>query len=62
MFHLQNGMSREMKQVNKSVKTQVKKAVAKVKSGAYDELYEKLDTKEGEQDLNRLAKQRDGAN
>ena len=55
-------MSREMKQVNKSVKTQVKKAVAKVKSGAYDELYEKLDTKEGEQDLNRLAKQRDGAN
>ena len=36
-----------------------KKEVAKAKEKAYDDLYEKLDTKEGEKDLYRLTRQRD---
>ena len=36
-------------------------AVAKAKSLAYEDLYDKLHTKEGEKDLYRLAKQRDRA-
>ena len=35
--------------------------MAKTKEKAYGELYEKLDTKEGEKDLYRLARQRDRA-
>ena len=35
--------------------------MAKAKKKAYDELYEKLDTKEREKDLYRLARQRDRA-
>ena len=38
-----------------------KKAVAKAKAKAYDSLYEHLDTKEGEKEAYRLAKQRDKA-
>ncbi|KAI5089892.1 hypothetical protein C0J45_20027 [Silurus meridionalis] len=40
---------------------QVKRDVVKAKEKAYEELYEKLDTKEGEKDLYRLARQRDRA-
>ena len=39
----------------------VKKAVAKAKAEAYRALYEHLDTKEGEKEAYRLAKQRDKA-
>ncbi|KAL7867553.1 hypothetical protein SRHO_G00089370 [Serrasalmus rhombeus] len=38
-----------------------KRMVAKAKAQAYDELYERLDSKEGVKDLYRLAKQRDRA-
>ena len=37
----------------------VKRVVAMAKGKAFDELYEKLDTKEGEKDLYQLARQRD---
>ncbi|KAI5099069.1 hypothetical protein C0J45_11208, partial [Silurus meridionalis] len=39
----------------------VKRDVAKAKEKAYEELYVKLDNKEGENDLYRLARQRDRA-
>ncbi len=35
--------------------------MAKAKEKAYDKLYEKLNTEEGEKDLYRLARQRDRA-
>ncbi|KAK4303487.1 hypothetical protein Pmani_024496 [Petrolisthes manimaculis] len=38
-----------------------KKEVAKAKDRAYEKLYEKLDSREGEKDLYRLARQRDRA-
>ncbi|KAE8277169.1 hypothetical protein D5F01_LYC25016 [Larimichthys crocea] len=38
---------------------EVKVEVAKAKQGAYDDLYARLDSKEGETDLYRLARQRD---
>ena len=38
-----------------------KRDVAKAKAEAYDELYDRLDTEEGEKDLYRLARQRDRA-
>ena len=50
-----------MKRVNKSIRRcddSAKKEVAKAKSKAYDELYEGLDNKEGENTLYRLARQR----
>ncbi|KAK3538479.1 hypothetical protein QTP86_004654 [Hemibagrus guttatus] len=37
----------------------VKREVSKAKQKAYDELYTRLDTREGEKDLYRLARQRD---
>ena len=40
------------------MRREAKKEVAKAKSKAYDELYEGLDTKEGEKTLYRLARQR----
>ncbi|MDJ0933710.1 MAG: endonuclease/exonuclease/phosphatase family protein [Breoghania sp.] len=43
------------------IKCKVKRQVAKAKEKAYDELYAKLSTKEGEKDLYRLARQRDRA-
>ena len=36
-----------------------KREVAKAKDEAYDELYKRLDTREGEKDLYRLARRRD---
>ena len=50
-----------MKKVSRSTRSKAKREVAKAKNKAYDELYEKLDTKEGEKDLYRLARQRDRA-
>ena len=40
---------------------EVKRVLAKAKGKAFDELFEKLDTKEGEKDLYRLTRQRDRA-
>ena len=48
----------ESKQEYKEMRREAKKEVAKAKSKAYDELYEGLDTKEGEKTLYRLARQR----
>ena len=48
----------ESKQEYKEMGREAKKEVAKAKSNAYDELYEGLDTKEGEKTLYRLARQR----
>ena len=48
----------ESKQEYKDMRREAKKEVAKAKSKAYDELYEGLDTKEGEKTLYRLARQR----
>ncbi|KAK3564187.1 hypothetical protein QTP86_011027 [Hemibagrus guttatus] len=42
-----------------SITTRVKREVSKAKQKAYDELYTRLDTREGEKDLYRLARQRD---
>ena len=39
----------------------MKREVVKAKHKAYEELYSKLDTKEGEKDLYRLARQRNQA-
>ncbi|XP_051780043.1 uncharacterized protein LOC127526921 [Erpetoichthys calabaricus] len=47
----------ESRQEYKEIRRKVKREVAKV----YDELYERLDTKQGEKDLYRLARQRDQA-
>ncbi|XP_051783710.1 uncharacterized protein LOC127527824 [Erpetoichthys calabaricus] len=51
----------ESRQEYKEIRHKVKTEVAKAKEKAYDELYERLDTKEGEKDLYRLARQRDQA-
>ena len=40
-------------------KSKAKKAVAIAKGRAYDNFYAKLETKEGEKELYRLARQRD---
>ena len=45
----------------KEWRQKAKREMAKAKKKTYDELYEKLDTKEGEKDLYRLARQRDRA-
>ena len=42
-------------------KNKAKKAVAMAKGHAYDDLYARLETKEGEKELYRLARQRDRA-
>ncbi|KAI5606596.1 hypothetical protein C0J50_2095 [Silurus asotus] len=49
------------RQEYKEMREQVKRDVAKAKEKAYEELYKRLDTKEGEKDLYRLARQRDRA-
>ncbi|KAI5085289.1 hypothetical protein C0J45_23172 [Silurus meridionalis] len=49
------------RQEYKEMRQQVKRDAAKVKEKAYEELYERLDTKGGEKDLYRLARQRDRA-
>ena len=49
------------KKIYKEKKNKAKKAVAMAKERAYDDLYARLETKEGEKELYRLAKQRDRA-
>ena len=46
------------KNIYKQKKSKAKKAVAMAKGRAYDNLYARLETKEGEKELYRLAKQR----
>ena len=47
------------KKIYKEKKSKAKKAVAMAKGRAYDDLYARLETKEGEKELYRLPKQRD---
>ena len=49
------------KKIYKEKKSKAKKAVAMAKGRAHDDLYAKLETKEGEKELYRLARQRDRA-
>ena len=49
------------KKVFKEKKSKAKKAVAMAKACVYDDLYARLETKEGEKELYRLARQRDRA-
>ena len=49
------------KKIYKEKKSKAKKAVAMAKGRAYDDLYARLETKEGEKELYRLARQRDRA-
>ena len=42
----------------KRAKSEAKKAVSEAKTNAYEEMYRRLDTKEGEQDIYKLAKTR----
>ncbi|KAK3558010.1 hypothetical protein QTP86_005830 [Hemibagrus guttatus] len=49
----------ENRQEYKELQRRVKMEVSKAKQNAYDELYTRLDTREGEKDLYRLARQRD---
>ena len=49
------------KKIYKEEKSKAKKAVAMAKRRAYDNLYARLETKEGEKELYRLARQRDRA-
>ncbi|KAK3564899.1 hypothetical protein QTP86_030843, partial [Hemibagrus guttatus] len=48
----------ENRQEYKELQHRVKREVSKAKQKAYDELYTRLDTREGEKDLYRLARQR----
>ncbi|KAK3570786.1 hypothetical protein QTP86_025427 [Hemibagrus guttatus] len=49
----------ENRQEYKELQRRVKREVSKAKQKAYDEFYTRLDTREGEKDLYRLARQRD---
>ncbi|KAK3574270.1 hypothetical protein QTP86_004383 [Hemibagrus guttatus] len=49
----------ENRQEYKELQHRVKREVSKAKQKAYDELYTRLDTREGEKDLYRLTRQRD---
>ncbi|KAK3540824.1 hypothetical protein QTP86_002367 [Hemibagrus guttatus] len=49
----------ENRQEYKELQCRVKREVSKAKQKAYGELYTRLDTREGEKDLYRLARQRD---
>ena len=49
------------KKIYKEKKSKAKKAVTMAKGRAYDNLYARLETKEGEKELYRLARQRDRA-
>ncbi|KAK3574870.1 hypothetical protein QTP86_018337 [Hemibagrus guttatus] len=49
----------ENRQEYKELQCRVKREVSKAKQKAYDELYTRLDTREGEKDLYRLDRQRD---
>ena len=47
--------------IYKEEKSKAKKAVAMAKGRAYDDLYARLETKEGKKEFYRLARQRDRA-
>ena len=49
------------KKIYKEKKSKAKKAVATAKGRVYDDLYTRLETKEGEKELYRLTRQRDRA-
>ncbi|KAK3532178.1 hypothetical protein QTP86_009192 [Hemibagrus guttatus] len=49
----------ENRQEYKELQCRVKREVSKAKQKAYDELYTRLDTREGKKDLYRLARQKD---
>ncbi|KAK3553754.1 hypothetical protein QTP70_009191 [Hemibagrus guttatus] len=49
----------ENRQEYKELQYRMKREVSKAKQKAYDELYTRLDTREGQKDLYRLARQRD---
>ncbi|KAL1279411.1 hypothetical protein QQF64_026084 [Cirrhinus molitorella] len=49
----------ENRQEYKELQRRVKREVSKAKQKAYEDLYTRLDTREGEKDLYRLARQRD---
>ena len=49
------------KKIYKEKKSKAKKTVAMAKGSTYDNLYARLETKEGEKELYRLARQRDRA-
>ncbi|KAK3522581.1 hypothetical protein QTP86_025002, partial [Hemibagrus guttatus] len=49
----------ENRQEYKELQRRLKREVSKAKQKAYDELYTRVDTREGEKDLYRLARQRD---
>ena len=49
------------KKIYKEKKSTAKKVVAMAKGRAYDNLYERVQTKEGEKELHRLDRQRDRA-
>ena len=49
------------KKVYKEKKNKAKKAVAMAKGRAYDDFYDRLETKEGEKELYRLTRQRNRA-
>ena len=49
------------KKIYKEKKSKAKKAVVMAKGYAYDNLYTRLETKEGEKELYRLARQKDRA-
>ena len=51
----------DTKKIYNKKKNKAKKAVAMAKGRAYDNLYARLETKEGEKELYRLARQRDRA-
>ena len=51
-------MDKIRKKIYKEKKSKAKKAVAMAKRCAYDDLYARLETKEGEKELYRLARQR----
>ena len=51
----------ENTKIYKEKKNKAKKTVAMAKGRAYDNLYARLETKEGEKELYRLARQRDRA-
>ncbi|MCJ8736419.1 hypothetical protein PDJAM_G00257940 [Pangasius djambal] len=51
--------TKENRQEYKELQRRVKREVSKAKQDAYDELYTRLDTREGQKDLYRLARQRD---
>ncbi|KAK3517800.1 hypothetical protein QTP70_018963, partial [Hemibagrus guttatus] len=57
--HVGEGNTGDEEVMGKELQRRVKREVSKAKQKAYDELYTRLDTREGQKDLYRLARQRD---